>query len=194
MKDHYVNHTVGQQLLGSLLQLSRKKFSSNVIEKCLESTTAETKAMMVEEIMNGCDSFFEYLMDQYGNYVVQKALQVAVEPTFTLFLIKVKPDLVRLRNSNEIGLKVYNKLMKSYGPQLNELENYTAPAVTNSRVEFESQPAYNQSIGRTNPFYDSASNYSQQQPSLGDGNLRQLGGTDRNQKNRVEQHSKKSNK
>lgn len=56
-----------------------------------------------------------------------------------MFLIKVKPDLVRLRNSNEIGLKVYNKLMKSYGPQLNDLDHYTIPPVVNARVEFEPQ-------------------------------------------------------
>ena len=31
-----VNREVGVQLLGSLLALSREKFSSNVIEKCLE--------------------------------------------------------------------------------------------------------------------------------------------------------------
>lgn len=34
---------VGQQLLGHLLQLSLEKFSSNVIEKCLERTTDEIR-------------------------------------------------------------------------------------------------------------------------------------------------------
>jgi hypothetical protein len=43
--------------------LSRKKFSSNVIEKCLEFTSAPTKAEMVDEIMHGSDSFYSFLMD-----------------------------------------------------------------------------------------------------------------------------------
>ena len=64
-----VNREVGLQLLGSLLDLSREKFSSNVIEKCLEFTTSEIKALMVGEIMEA-DYFVEYLADQYGNYVI----------------------------------------------------------------------------------------------------------------------------
>lgn len=63
LRDSGVNHLIGQGLLGSLLLLSVKKFSSNVIEKCLEHTTAETKAQMVNEIMTGTDSFYEYLMN-----------------------------------------------------------------------------------------------------------------------------------
>ncbi len=41
---------VGAQLLGSLLVLSLEKFSSNVIEKCLEATTEEIRYKMVVEI------------------------------------------------------------------------------------------------------------------------------------------------
>lgn len=51
LKIFYVNREVGIQLLGSLLELSREKFSSNVIEKCLEFTADEIKALMVAEIM-----------------------------------------------------------------------------------------------------------------------------------------------
>jgi len=57
-----VNREVGAQLLGSLLSLSREKFSSNVIEKCLEQTTNDVKALMVAEIMQA-DYFVEYLAD-----------------------------------------------------------------------------------------------------------------------------------
>merc|ERR1711908_35842 len=63
LRDMPVNHIIGQQLLGDILRLSRKKFSSNVIEKCLEYTTSTTKAQMVEEIMHGSESFYSYLMD-----------------------------------------------------------------------------------------------------------------------------------
>lgn len=57
-----INREIGIQLLGSLLSLSREKFSSNVIEKCLESTTEDIKALMVNEIMQA-DYFIEYLAD-----------------------------------------------------------------------------------------------------------------------------------
>ena len=76
LKSTEVCKEVGQQLLGILLALGKQKFSSNVIEKCLEHTSPEIRRKMVEEIMQA-DSFYDFLSDQYGNYVIQKALQVA---------------------------------------------------------------------------------------------------------------------
>ena len=57
-----VGTIVGEQLLGSLLALSKEKFSSNVIEKCLESTSADIRSQMVAEIMKA-RSFKDYLAD-----------------------------------------------------------------------------------------------------------------------------------
>jgi len=42
---------------------------------------------------------------------------VAVEPFFSEFIEKLKPDIERLRMSNDFGLKIYNRLIKQY-PQL----------------------------------------------------------------------------
>ena len=50
LKIKKVCHEVGIQLLGSLLSLSLEKFSSNVIEKCLEATSDEIRYKMVAEI------------------------------------------------------------------------------------------------------------------------------------------------
>ena len=46
-----VNKLIGKRLLGSLLSLGREKFSSNVIEKCLEHNSSEVKEAMVREIL-----------------------------------------------------------------------------------------------------------------------------------------------
>jgi hypothetical protein len=116
LKNVLVNKKIGEQLLGSLLVLGREKFSSNVIEKCLEHNASEIKEAMVHEILSA-DSFYEFLLDQYGNYVIQKSLSVAVEPHFSNFIEKLKPDMERLRLSNEFGIKIYNRLVKQY-PQL----------------------------------------------------------------------------
>lgn len=87
-----------------------------MIEKCLEHNSTEIKEAMVKEIMQA-NSFFDFLLDQYGNYVIQKALSVAVEPFFSEFIDRLKPDIERLRMSNDFGLKIYNRLVKQY-PQL----------------------------------------------------------------------------
>jgi hypothetical protein len=64
-----VNKRIGEKLLGTLLQLGMEKFSSNVIEKCLEHNCSEIKEAMVREILSA-DSFYDFLTDQYGNYVI----------------------------------------------------------------------------------------------------------------------------
>ncbi|UKZ82085.1 hypothetical protein TrVFT333_009869 [Trichoderma virens FT-333] len=56
---------------GCISQLSRHKFSSNVIEKCLRCAQAPSKDMIVEEILNEMERF---LRDSFANYVIQTAL------------------------------------------------------------------------------------------------------------------------
>lgn len=102
--------------MGSLLELGKQKFSSNVIEKCLEHNSNEVKEAMVKEILSA-NSYYDFLLDQYGNYVIQKSLSVAEEPYFSLFIEKLKPDIERLKYSNDFGLKIYNRLVKQY-PEL----------------------------------------------------------------------------
>ena len=68
---------------------------------------------MVHEIMQA-DSFYDFLSDQYGNYVIQKALQVADEQTQKQFLEKLKPDIALLQNSQGFGQKIYIRLVKQY--------------------------------------------------------------------------------
>jgi hypothetical protein len=53
---------IGQELLGHLLELGKQKFSSNVIEKCLEYNTTEVRGKMVHEILSA-KSFFDFLLD-----------------------------------------------------------------------------------------------------------------------------------
>lgn len=57
-----VNKKIGQMLLGSLLLLGMEKFSSNVIEKCLEHNSSDVKEAMVREILSA-DSFYDFLLD-----------------------------------------------------------------------------------------------------------------------------------
>merc|ERR1711920_732613 len=64
--------------LGSILELSVQKFSSNVIEKCLEQAPTDIKAKYIDEIMH-CPKLNKMLQDQFANYVVQRALSVCDE-------------------------------------------------------------------------------------------------------------------
>ena len=79
------------------------------------------KEAMVLEILSA-DSFYEFLLDQYGNYVIQKSLSVAIEPYFSQFIEKLKPDIERLRLSNDFGVKIYNRLIPIHETESLRLE------------------------------------------------------------------------
>jgi pumilio RNA-binding family len=79
--------------MSQIIVLSKEKFSSNVIEKCLEHNTAEMNTKIVESIMKEKHLYFELLIDHYGNYVIQKCLHVAVEPLKSKFIDDLKEDV-----------------------------------------------------------------------------------------------------
>lgn len=60
------------------------------------------------------DSYLPFLVDQYGNYVVQKTLAVAEKDDLELLIAKIKPDMENLRKKSDFCLKIYNKLVKTY--------------------------------------------------------------------------------
>ncbi len=64
------------KLRGKICQLSSQKFSSNVIERCLEKTDLKIRSMYIEEISNS-DKLSGLIRNSYGNYVVQKSLKIA---------------------------------------------------------------------------------------------------------------------
>lgn len=60
---------------GKIERLAIQKFSSNVIEKCLERSNEHYRRIFVKEILNG--EPVAVMKNSYGNYVFQKALALA---------------------------------------------------------------------------------------------------------------------
>jgi hypothetical protein len=115
LQDPRVNAGVINNMFGRLNVLSRQKFSSNVVEKCLQLCNVEDKNRMIVELADS-RGLGELLRDVYGNYVVQSALSIAPEPQLSYFLSAVRPLLPSLRASGQ-GRRIAQKLEKKY-PQL----------------------------------------------------------------------------
>lgn len=62
-----------QSFQGKVAALSKQKFSSNVIEKCIRVADPETKSAMINELLVG-NELERMLRDSFANYVVQTAL------------------------------------------------------------------------------------------------------------------------
>ncbi len=59
------------------------------------------------------------ITDQFGNYVIQKALKVSNRNTQIEIINQIKPEIDQLKQTN-IGRKIYEHLMQSYSVLLND--------------------------------------------------------------------------
>jgi len=59
----------------------------------------------------------DLIMDQYGNYVVQKALSVTDGMQFMEIISMIKPAIKNLKQSH-FGKKIYENLLYNYGEYL----------------------------------------------------------------------------
>ncbi|KAI3900929.1 hypothetical protein MKW98_026496 [Papaver atlanticum] len=65
---------VCNELRGYLFSLSKDKFGSNVVEKCIESNATD---VVVSQLFSDCKQLVELAQDKFGNYVIQKALKLS---------------------------------------------------------------------------------------------------------------------
>ena len=99
-----INAKIYKYIDDNLLRLSKEKFSSNVIDKFIikdyEPSTALIQSIINKNIIK------DIIVDQYGNYVVQKALNVSDRGTCEKIFEQIKPMLGELQKTN-IGKKIY---------------------------------------------------------------------------------------
>ena len=85
-------HSVCESVIGKVCLLAVQKFSSNVMEKCLERCTDRVREEYLNEL-NDSDRIRELMMDPFGNYVVQRALSVSTHAQAIRLVETMKPHL-----------------------------------------------------------------------------------------------------
>ncbi|KAF2736884.1 ARM repeat-containing protein [Polyplosphaeria fusca] len=94
----------------NIAELSKQKFSSNVIEKCIRCADMPTKRVLIEELMN-LGELESLMRDSYGNYVIQTALEFA-PPELCLHLIEsMRPILPAIRQT-PYGRRIQSKVQE----------------------------------------------------------------------------------
>ena len=81
-----------------VVDLSKHKFSSNVVEKCLRHAESHIAAMMIDEMLNA-NELERMLRDQFANYVVQTAVDAATGETRARVMEEIKPILPSIRQT-----------------------------------------------------------------------------------------------
>jgi len=111
LRDADLTRKVVQAVKGSIADLACQKFSSNVIEKCLTSGDEWCMNTLVEEVTTEA-CLGRLLHDPYGNYVIQRLLQVAGPDSLTLIGARLEPHMGSLRNTL-YGKRIHAKIVKA---------------------------------------------------------------------------------
>ena len=119
LKEKEFNEIIYNYITKNTLSLSKKKFSSNVIDKSI----IQDDELSIKLIKHMLDSKVipEMIKDQYGNYVIQKALSVTNGSIFMSIIKQIQPVVQTLKQSN-IGRKIYEHLMRKYSEYFKEVE------------------------------------------------------------------------
>jgi hypothetical protein len=89
------------KIKGNVLNMSKHKFASNVVEKCVTFGSLEDRQEILDEVLSakadGTIALYTMMKDQFANYVVQKLLDVSDETQRILLVTKIKPQLLNLK-------------------------------------------------------------------------------------------------
>ena len=106
------NNKIFPCIKDSIINFSCQKFSSNVIEACIDNNTT-LKKKTIEKLIDDDCIISKLIIDQFGNYIVQKALQNSEQKEFDIIINIIKNNEKKLKQSQH-GKVVYEKLMKNY--------------------------------------------------------------------------------
>ena len=83
--------------------LACHKFASNVMETCLQQCPVEQRSALIAELIRPSDrqapTLAAVARDQFGNYVLQRALEVATDEEKWQLVMELQPHLEGLRRS-----------------------------------------------------------------------------------------------
>jgi len=98
---------------GRVGQLSKQKFSSNVIEKCLRCAQEPSKDMLIEEMLQP-NELDRLLRDSFANYVIQTALDYANPGMKARLIEAIRPYLPAIRTT-PYGRRIQAKIQGNEG-------------------------------------------------------------------------------
>mmetsp|Transcript_59544 Transcript_59544/g.70956 ORF Transcript_59544/g.70956 Transcript_59544/m.70956 type:complete len:1038 (+) Transcript_59544:183-3296(+) len=103
---------VCESVIGKVGLLAIQKFSSNVMEKCLERSSDWVQDDYLRELSMP-DKIRELMTDPFGNYVVQRALSVATHAQAVRLVEAMRPHLTGIRNTAG-GRRIVAKICRRF--------------------------------------------------------------------------------
>ena len=110
-------NTLAEKIVENFVYYAKHKYSSNVVRKCFDNCDGIYLSNLINKVQKK-ENLIELLLDEHGNYVVQKVLNIA-NPTIRNQMLKIiKINLNKLKNCYH-GKRLINRLIYNY-PIFNE--------------------------------------------------------------------------
>ncbi|KAK1938585.1 pumilio-family RNA binding repeat containing protein [Babesia divergens] len=114
LKNHDINVAIVKALAPRVTEFAKQKYSSNVIERCLMICPPETRSILISRFI---DAPFEVIKDlilhPFGNYVIQRVLNVAKPDEMEAILDRIQPHIDELKNASA-GKRIAAKISKKH--------------------------------------------------------------------------------
>lgn len=134
------------QFKGCIGHLSRQKFSSNVIEKCLRCSQAPSKDLIVEEMLQP-QEIEGLLRDSYANYVIQTALEFATPQQKYRLVEAIRPILPQIRTT-PYGRRIQAKV-SAYDSRGSAASSGQVTPADNTQGQIPLRPGHSRGVSST---------------------------------------------
>jgi hypothetical protein len=117
MGDKKYGNKLAEKITENVVYYAKHKYSSNVIEKCFDYCDG----IYLQNLMNNVrqkDNLTELILDEHGNYVVQKVLSLS-KPNVQKSMLRIIVPLFEKLKNYPYGERVINRLLVSY-PIIND--------------------------------------------------------------------------
>ncbi|KAL7799708.1 putative RNA-binding protein [Trichoderma ceciliae] len=155
---------------GCISQLSRHKFSSNVIEKCLRCAQAPSKDMIVEEMLIASE-MERLLRDSFANYVIQTALEFSTPHQKYRLVEAIRPILPQIRTT-PYGRRIQAKIA-AYDNRGSAASSGQVTPADNTQGQIPLRPSHNRGLSGTPVLSPNGGNANGTVPSVGSQGMRQ---------------------
>ena len=116
-----INDKIIEGFLDNIIFLAKQKYSSNVIEKCFDFCSLEMRNKIIDKLSDE-NIIKDLLKDMYGNYVLQKTLNMIFDDNKKKFFINIIGSEINNLISLPFGHKLIKKLVLNF-PELKKFVN-----------------------------------------------------------------------
>ena len=103
---------IAMKVCDNLPYYSKHRYSSNVIEKCFDFCDKKVRKKLIEKICSP-EIITDLILDEHGNYVIQKALFYSDSKEKEIILNNIVLLIPKIRNT-PFGEKLINRLVATY--------------------------------------------------------------------------------